>query len=191
MKYPSAWQIDGSFRDIYVLNTNLQDWQTALDFLRDAYHPTYKIDGVEVLPFTDVVTVFKNSNEQSHLVAIQVHGVSIHCHFFLVRKIEFDIDPREVDSENKEEAILNFMKELAETLGKEAVLTFEGAEHWVLLRVSPGRPEPEYTPITLEVGETLSGDEGLRRLAGLLGIDENDREAVIARLIDVGDRPYE
>ncbi len=189
MKYPSAWQIDGSLRDIYVLNTNLQDWQTALDFLRKAYHPTYKIDSEDVPPFTDVTTVFRNRNEQSYLMAIKIEEVNIHCHFFLARLIEFDIHPHEVDSESKEDAILNFMRGLADTLGKEVILTFEGTEEgWVLLRVTPGRSEPEYNPITFEPGKSMSRDEALGMLARLHGIDENE---IIRRIIQSGNVPYE
>ncbi len=191
MKYPSAWQIDGSLRDIYVLNTNLQDWQIALDFLRETYHPTYKIDGVDVPPFTDVITVFKNRNEQSYLMAIQVEEVNIHCHFFLTRLIEFDIDPREIDNETKEDAILNFMRGLVETLAKEVVLTVENMEGGVLLRVSPGRSEPEYTPGTSEPGKTMSREEALRSIARFHGIDENDHEAIIERMIESANLPYE
>ena len=191
MKYPSAWQIDGSLRDIYVLDTDIQDWQKALDFLRAAYNPIYKIDDEDAPPFSDVVKVFKNRNEHSHLLVIQVEDVSIHCHFFLTRLIEFDIDPREVNNESKEEGILTFMWGLAETLAKEVILTIENMEGAVFLRVIPGRPDPEYTLITFGPGKVISRDEALRTMARAFGIEENDHEAIIQKMIDEANRPYE
>jgi hypothetical protein len=190
MKYPSAWQIDGGLREIYVLGTNLRDWNETLRFLRNAYPITYRVDDLdETLP-KDVRTMFESRNEHDYFMAVDAEGLNIHCHFFLVKQIEFDIDPREIDSEGKEEAVIEFMRVLADTLGKQVMLTI-GSKDLVCLRLNPGQKEPDYNPIEFKQGEPMSREEALRMLARTWGMDENDPEAVIQKMLDAANKPYE
>jgi hypothetical protein len=191
MKYPTTWQHDGSLRDIYIFNANLRDWQKALDFLRSTYSIRYRFDAIEMPLPADARYVFHDLNNHTRLLVIEAGGVIVHCHFFLEDEIEFDIDPREVNTESKEEAVVRFMRGVGTAVGKSIVLTFEGAPDWVCLRIGPGQQEPEYIPVEFtKAGPTMSRDEGLRMLARAMGIDENDHETVIARLLEAANRPH-
>ena len=47
--YKTAFEFDGSWRDIYVLNTYVNDWQSLMDFLRASpYEISYTFDGEEI-----------------------------------------------------------------------------------------------------------------------------------------------
>jgi hypothetical protein len=61
----------------------------------------------------------------------------INCHFFTEQEIELDLDPREVNSEERLNSLFRFMKVLGKHLGKEVILTLENSPHLVLLRTSP------------------------------------------------------
>jgi hypothetical protein len=161
-----------------------------LDWVRSAYPFTFKVDDRDTPLPLSVGAIFRYRGEHTHLLDIRVRDVSIHCHFFLEEEIEFDVNPREIESEAQEDAVVEFMRGLSTTLGRQVVLTMEGAPDWVYLRIEPGQYEPEYTPVEVERGPTMSGDEALSWMAKQLGLDENDHEGVFQRLIDAVNRPH-
>ncbi len=61
----------------------------------------------------------------------------INCHFFGDNEIEFDLDPREVTGPAQIDAVSGFMKLLAQTTGKMAILTYENAKEEIILSVTP------------------------------------------------------
>jgi hypothetical protein len=190
MKYPTTWERDGALRDIYVFESNPGEWQKLLDWVRIAYPITFKVDDLDTPLPASVGTIFRDQGEHTHLLAVQAGDVNIHCHFFLKDEIEFDVNPREIEGEAQEHEVVRFMRGLAKALGKQVVLTMEGAPDWVYLRVDPGREEPEYTPVEVVRGPTMSGDEALSWMAKQFGLDENDHEGVFQRLIDAVNRPH-
>jgi hypothetical protein len=82
------------------------------------------------------------------------------------------------------------MQGLSKALGRQVVLTMEGAPDWVYLSVDPGQAEPVYTPVEVVSGPQMSGDEALSLLARQFGFDENDHDAVIQRLLDAANEPH-
>jgi hypothetical protein len=190
MRYPTAWVRDGALRDIYVFESDLDEWQKVLNFVRRAYPFTYRVDDVDTPLPVSIGTIFQDRSEHTHLLAVQAGDVSIHCHFFLEDEIEFDVNPREIESEAEEDEVVKFMRGIGDALGRQVVLTMEGAPDWVYLRIEPGQEEPEYTPVEVERGPTMSGDEALSWMAKQLGLDENDQEGVFQSLIDSANRPH-
>lgn len=104
---------DGSLRDIYVRNTTFEDWRKLLLWVRAGkYKITYKIGETEASLPSDFDEVEKRMSEFGQLLSIYVEGAILNCHFFWMEEIEFDLLPNEVDTEEKAEAILEFMKRL-------------------------------------------------------------------------------
>jgi hypothetical protein len=100
MKYETAWQWDGSWRDIYILDTTLSDWQRLGSWLRTGPYPIeFSLNNVATSLPTDVVSIFRKRNKANILLKVDVDGVIAQCHFFWPKEIEFDIDPREVNNE--------------------------------------------------------------------------------------------
>src|SRR4051812_9958117 len=114
----SEFAFDGGWRDIYVLGTDMTAWQRMLDKLRATdYELTYLRDEQPtVLPY-DAIEAFPLPGED-RLLQVRFGGVLANCHFFTSEQIEFDIDPREVTGQEQLDAVIGFMRCLAEAVGK-------------------------------------------------------------------------
>jgi hypothetical protein len=140
-----AW--DGSWRDIYVLNTSTSDWQRFLDFLRTSRYPyDFSLSGRPAPLPPDVVTIFSTWANEGPLLSIDLGAVVLKCHFFTVQEIEFDLDPRNVDEESKAQAIFKFMEGLARTLERSVRMTPENSETTPIFEFDPGVGRLAYYP---------------------------------------------
>ena len=118
--YQLEFEFDGSWRDIYVLNTTIYDWQRLIDFLRSsAYLLIYKVDYEETLLPQSVEQALKKRYGASPLLSINIGTVILNCHFFTEEEIEFDIDPREIVSAVQSEQVLAFMRQVGNLLNFE------------------------------------------------------------------------
>jgi hypothetical protein len=135
---------DGSWRDLYVLNTDIGDWQRLVDHLRQkANQLTFSIDGTPLpLPPT-VEAIFAVYDYASPLLCIALDHVYVNCHFFCIEQIEFDIDPRAIKDAASFELLVGFMTEVGTTLSKEVCLTPENVQEYVLLRYNPATQQIE------------------------------------------------
>src|SRR5438477_3005497 len=128
MIYENTWYWDGSLRDICILGVAISHWQRVVDWLRgDPYPVEFYLDEQPAPLPHDILTVFERRNETDVFMKIDVERVIIHCHFFWHKEIEFDVDPRQVDSEQREQGIIDFMRALGKLLDKEVILT---PENW-------------------------------------------------------------
>lgn len=59
------------------------------------------------------------------------------CHFFTPDEIEFDIDPRAIDSQAQCERLVDFIRALGQAVGKAVLLTPENAPEYPYLRYDP------------------------------------------------------
>ena len=137
---------DGSWRDIYVLRTTIADWQRMLDAIRAARYTLvyFRNDERTELP-GDASEVFPIPGECDRRLSVWVSDVQANCHFFTVEEIEFDIDPREVKGQQQLDDLFGFMRCLAESTGKEAVLTAENCPEIVIFRVHPAQVTVEHS----------------------------------------------
>ena len=192
MNYDNVWYWDGSLRDIYILDITVSHWQRVLDWLHTNPYPIeFFLDNkLTPLPF-NISTIFEQRNERGVVLKIDVESVIIHCHFFWHKEIEFDIDPRQLDSEQKEVGIIDFMRALGRLLNNKVILTPENWREIALLAYFPEQDEIIYNPISLEQTETieLSRKEGLRLMAKVYGVDENNEAAVIEKMLEAGNKP--
>ena len=136
--YKTAFEWDGSWRDIYVLDTNINDWQRLLDFLRESSYVTiyHGLTGPE-LPET-MQEIFEIQKTSFSSMSIDIGQIRVNCHFFLESEIEFDIDPRDIDSEEKLTKIFDFMQRIGNLLNKEVILTEENSEDEIWFKFVPG-----------------------------------------------------
>ncbi|RZJ03403.1 MAG: hypothetical protein EON89_11840 [Brevundimonas sp.] len=132
-----AW--DGSWRDIYILNTSLDDWQRVVDSLRgNSPPPRLLFDGASVPIPSSIKSVFERGDDESRPVLhLKAGNISLKCHFFDIGEIEFDLDPREVLSEKGFGYLTTFMSQIANAAGKPAILTHENVRDAVIVNVQP------------------------------------------------------
>ena len=149
----AEFKYDGSLRDLYILDADMQTWQRALDWLRTSSYPlSYTIEKEQVELPADAGAIFSKRLEASPLLSVDVQGIRINSHFFIAEQIEFDIDPREVNNEAQFGHLCEFMQRLGQHLGQSVILTPETSgreEEEVILRYSPIRDQFTYTPVGL------------------------------------------
>ncbi len=133
-----AW--DGRWRDLYVLDTTLAEWQQFMQFLASSpYHWAFFVDDQpQALP-QDVAWAFQHRDAQRMLLTVDVHGIVLHCHFFWDGEIELDLDPRAVHNEQTLRHLLEFMTALGTALHKHVRLTDENAPDTILFRFDAER----------------------------------------------------
>lgn len=138
-KYKSNfYDWDGSFRDIYVFDTDISDWNKMLQIINSkSYELDFSLDGEKSPLPSDAKEIFEQRIKWSTLLSINVTNVIINCHFFCLEEMEFDIDPREITDEMKFQGLTNFMQDLSDGLGKPVVLTEENEPKSELLCIKP------------------------------------------------------
>jgi hypothetical protein len=131
---------DGSWRDIYVLETSLDDNLSWTNYVNE----NYRIEWFNGLTQKDegkidfeVIRQFWNGNQDLCSTAkVFIEHIQINNHFFVHNEIENDIDPREVNSIEEHDKIVKYMSDLSLLLDKPIILTPENDKEIVLIKVS-------------------------------------------------------
>ena len=136
--YQIVFEDDGSLRDIFVLNTSGQDWQIMLDFLRQSsYSFEFTIDGTARELPDSAKTIFDLRQEHSTQLCIDKQELIINSFFFTEEEIDFDIHPRDINTDDKVEHLLEFMRTISRLLHKEIILTPQMSETNPWYRFNP------------------------------------------------------
>jgi hypothetical protein len=192
MIHENIWYWDHALRDIYVLGVIVADWQRVVDWLHtDPYPIAFYVDGQPAPLPRDISAVIEQRNEIDVFLEIDVQGVIIHCHFFWPKEIEFDLDPRQVNTEEKEQGVIEFIRALGRLLGQEVILTPENWRESPFLRYIPEGDQVDYYDVSLEPGEVreLSREEWLKLMAKAYGMDEIDEAAIIKKMLEAVNKP--
>lgn len=141
------WDLDGSWRDIYVLSTTLDDWRSLYYLLRQNYPLEYFIDSSpKALPNT-IEEIMATHKEAAPFIRFRVESILVCCHFFFPDEIEFDIDPREITSQESLNRLLGFMRQVGNTISKRVILTPENSRKETIISYEPESGEFRYHPI--------------------------------------------
>ncbi len=143
----TEFEWDGSWRDIYVLDADLEAWQKLLDFLRSSqYQLLYTDEGEAVsLPET-AAKVFEGRDSFWPCLGVEVGGLLFNCHFFTDEEIEFDLDPREVKGQDTLDVVLAFMRDIGQAVGKRVILTPENFQNIAIFEYLPESNCIRHTP---------------------------------------------
>lgn len=129
------FETDGSLRDIYVQDISIREWEKLIDHLNANFNLTYseqdKIDKKYALDYLQDTS----GEMESKSLTIQLGEINVNCYFFLSEQIEFDIDPREVNSLNDFELIEKFMTSISDTLQEQITLTAENNPEFPLFKI--------------------------------------------------------
>ena len=129
-----VFDFDGSWRDIYVLNANRNDWNKLLkSLLNSTYETIFWIDGEVTKPIKTIQEALGIRNYASPLMHINASKLHIACHFFTDEEIEFDIDPREVNNQQNINEVIRFMFFLGNLLQKKVILTPENISSLIMI----------------------------------------------------------
>ena len=135
------YRLDGSWRDIYVLNATRDDWKKWSEYVSTNYKVSwYAEDYNNGLASDRIDSWFIDYRwDSEHYVttaSVYLNRVQINCHFFIESQIENDIDPKELESIDDHNRVVNYMKSLSKLLDKEVILTEENNQEAVWIRVN-------------------------------------------------------
>lgn len=134
----SAFVRDGSLRDLYVLDTTVEDWRRLFDFVRSGTYDLRFRHGDDWRPMPeDLDGFFAGQSEWTTLLAVDVDGVLVHAHFFETDQIELDVEPSEVQTPERAASLFAFMRGLGRALGKPVRLTPENCRDYILIEYDP------------------------------------------------------
>lgn len=143
----SEFDWDGSLRDIYVLDTSSKDWAVLL-----AEIPLwgYKVSGDSEGKTCPIPVSFdevrKITEVASLVLSINLVGILVNTHFYHDAFIEFDIDPREINSQDDLDKLLEFIQRIGRNLGRRVILTPENDIETPILDFDPVSNRFVYIP---------------------------------------------
>lgn len=129
------FEVDGSLRDIYVLNTSVSDWNRLLNLTPSLGGFAYFRDAEKAPLPTDAKLIFEDA-DHSHLLQFNLDGIIINTHFFVEDEIEFDLDPSDIISQPDLDLVLNFCVSIGRQIGRDIRITPEMAPDIVYLHYS-------------------------------------------------------
>lgn len=136
---------DGSLRDIYVQDTTIGDWRSAWAWLIASGMPLhYSVDGASRELPADPQEPLDIRSKAAPLLVIELDEIKVNCHFFGVDTIEFDIDPKQVNSEETMEAVFSFLLRMSNALNKRVDLTGEGEPEKPIFVAQPNSDSVTY-----------------------------------------------
>ena len=128
-EHAAAFEEHGPVRDIYVLDTTSDDWQRLLDHLRTSHHRLDFRVGGEPAPLPPRPAEIFAHNAKPDVATADLHvdlgGYQIATFFWEAGNIEFTLFPELIDTEQRYQALMAFLVELATVTGKPAILTTE------------------------------------------------------------------
>jgi hypothetical protein len=153
-EHAAAFEEYGPVREIYVLDTTIDDWQQLLDHLRTSHHRLdFRIGGTAPLP-PDVAGIFAHNANLDVATAdlrVDLGGYQVLTFFWDAGSIQFTVYPELIDTEQRYQALMAFLVELATVTGKPAILIHEtsgdprGVRPWFV--ANPGDTQPTFNPL--------------------------------------------
>jgi hypothetical protein len=134
-----AWRDnEDSLVDVVVLDTDAVAWDRAIAFASAWPGAAYEVDGKPSALPVKLDGLRSGDGYQLGHLWILVGGCMINCHFFGEEdEIEFDIDPRQVTSDEIARDVLTFVEGLARAVGRPVHLTPESLHERPMLSLDP------------------------------------------------------
>lgn len=136
---------DGALRDIYIQEVSLNDWQKVIELINKKYKVNYGDTGEYIdtnqinIDYVIEYLTDETGELKSKSASISLGNIRLNCHFFLENQIEFDIDPKEVNSIEDFELIENFMLEISKSIDNQITLTDENNPKFPLIKIDTNR----------------------------------------------------
>jgi hypothetical protein len=134
---------DGSLRDIYVLDTSIEDWRKWSELINQKYKVRF-YDGrteqwMDQVDFGTVDAHWAGEVEATSSAVITVGTFEINCHFFVPDELENDIHPEEFQSLNHHNQLMEYLVAVSKHLNKKVLLTDENRRTSASIEVDKGQ----------------------------------------------------
>ena len=130
---------DGSWRDIYVLDTGPEEWSSFLEFVSqnqseiDFYIDGEKTDQPSPVSIGEALRMHEKG---APTLLVNKGGLIFACHFFTDEEIEMDIDPRQVDSNDRYKTLIDFCQGLSLAVSGQVIVTPENIQETPIFQIN-------------------------------------------------------
>jgi len=136
----SIYYVDGSWRDIYVKDTTIEDWQKWVKHVNSNFRLTWfngKTKKIQSqIDFDMIKEYWSGGHEVISPAEIFLGEIKIKVHFFDHDEFENDFDPRTIKSVEDHQVLISFLKAVSKALAKPVILTPENGQQHVLIHVN-------------------------------------------------------
>jgi hypothetical protein len=131
---PDVALVDGSLRDIYILNASVQDWDSILRLARASsqWHATFSAGGLDLPVPLDHAQVKALPQEAGAMLVWDICGLDLNCHFFDESQIEFDLHPAKLNETNFA-SLQDWLRLVGKSLRRDVLITAENCPDIPLL----------------------------------------------------------
>jgi hypothetical protein len=133
------YYVDGTLRDIYILDTNIEDNKKWVEYVNKNYLIKWFNGLKEVTEDKIVFEIVEGYLSRTHdccsSAYVYIDDIQVNNHFFSDIEFENDIDPREITSIQHHEKLVNYMCEVSNLLSKPIILTLEGEKETILMKI--------------------------------------------------------
>jgi hypothetical protein len=118
----------GSLPDLRVPDVSVEDWQAVLDLVAEKGWKHQYVEGGALLPVprAEVVLSRPADAECPHLLVRPTAGVSAIFRFYADEEIDFDVDLRELQGQERLDVFCGFLGAIGRRLGKPVLMEPEG-----------------------------------------------------------------
>jgi hypothetical protein len=136
-----VYEVDGSWRDIYVLNATRADWLKWANYVNNnltLFWNDTESSYSQTLNKIDLETIVRHfDSQQFHSSArVIINDIVVNAHFFTENEFENDIDPSQIQSMNDHNSLMDYMQAISRLLNKEVILTGENNPGYALIKIS-------------------------------------------------------
>lgn len=138
-----VYYTDGSWRDIYVLDTTREDWHQWMTCVNRNYPVRWGAVGYQDDQTMDAVDVphierLWDAGEVTLMTwcTVFLEQIEVKCHFFTPLEIEQDVDPSYIRSMADHERLMAYLVTISSALHKEVIVTAENEKSAVYIRVN-------------------------------------------------------
>ncbi len=121
----------GRLPDVVVPDASVEDWQAVLDLVSVSGWKFQYSEGDAVLPVPRAETVLSRpaDAECPELRVWPTADVLAIFRFWAVEEIDFDIDLRELQGQERRDVLCGFLRVVGRRLGKPVLMVSEGGDH--------------------------------------------------------------
>ena len=138
-----VYEIDGSWRDIYVLHATREDWQHWIAHVNRHYQVRWEaedhLDGRE-LDAIDAAYMERRWDAGFDALVqwanVFVGDIKLNCHFFVATQIDNDFDPAAIRSMEDHHRLMGYLVAISTALQKEVIVTAENVPEGIYIRVN-------------------------------------------------------
>ncbi len=137
----AGWlETEGALLDGLVSDTSISDWQAVVDLVRSVgWWYDYEQDGCSCRLPSRAQDIFALRNERATVLHVRpVPDVLVNFYFLVPDSIDFDLDPKELQSQMRLDVLCQFIRSLGRNLRKPVLPGLEGC--------LPDRPSTAYDP---------------------------------------------